>query len=528
MKTTEYIIGISDGHDAGACLINGDGEILFATSEERFTRTKHQRGVPKHSLRHIKIMLKHKDELDSIRLIAIGGVFRKEKRLLELKKYLAQEFSGTPIVFFDHHLCHAASTYYTSGHRRSLVLTLDAAGDGLSGSISIGMNGQLITIHNISYLESIGDFFASITELLGYRPMSDEHKVASMAAYSSEAIPDEELKSIIDYDITTHAFVNKLEVVGFRATKKLSYLLNKYDPFVIARSSQEHLIKLVMRFFEDFHDQYHVKHVSFAGGIAGNVQLNMLLREHDNVDDLWVFPHMGDGGLCVGAALEALARLKLTEGSRLVAKRLKHVYLGPDIKQSEIDKIIEKHHETITVKQVDPREIIPQLLEQNKFVGLMNGRMEFGPRALGNRSLLANPTIAENQRILNDKKGRPWFQPFAPTILAESGEKYLLNYTDSPFMTMAFRVTDSALKTMPATIHADKTTRPQTLGEENSFYREIIENVSTTIGIPVVLNTSLNLHGDPIVHSPKDGMKALKKGLVDALIINDLLIVNKF
>ncbi len=520
-------MGVSDGHDAGACLINMEGELLFAASEERFSRVKHQRGIPKQALQHIKLLLQQWDALENIKLIAVGGIFRKEKRLLELKKYLTREFPEIPLIFLAHHASHAASAYFTSGHRQSLVITLDAAGDGLSGSVSIGKNGILTQVHDISYIDSIGDFFATITELLGYQPMSDEHKVASMAAYSSDVIPDEEMKAIIDYDSKRLCFVNELEVVGSRATKKLSFLSKKYDSFTIAKAAQYHLVKLVTAFFETVHDLYHVNHVSFAGGVAGNVQLNMTLRECDFIDDLWIFPHMGDGGLCVGAALEALSRLKMAQGQQFVPKRLSYVYLGPSISQKDINDTIKEYQETITVKCIDPSVTIPKLLQKNAFLGLMHGRMEFGPRSLGNRTLLANPTIEKNQRVLNQRKGRPWFQPFAPTILSEHGQNYLLNYMESPFMTIAFRVTNLALETVPAVIHADGTTRPQTIKNENPHYKSIIESCLSTIGVPLVLNTSLNVHGEPIVCSARDGIITLKKGLIDALLINDLLITRK-
>ncbi len=522
----EFIIGLSDGHDAGACLVDLEGKLLYAASEERFTRKKHQRGIPKFSLSQIKASIPENDA-ENIKLIAIAGIFRKERRLLELKKYLEKEFPGVPFTFFDHHLCHAASAFHTSGFDQSLVITLDAAGDGLSGSISVGKKGRVTVLHTISYLDSIGDFFASITDLLGYKPMSDEHKVASMAAHAPNLIPDEELKCIIDYDSSRLSFVNGLEVVGHRATRKLKHLLGKHDHFTIARSAQEHLIKLVSNLMKDAHDLYGIENVSFAGGVAGNVQLNMIIAESENVKDLWVFPHMGDGGLCVGAALEALARIKQVEGKYLHNERLGHVYLGPEITKEEIEKAIQQCQDIIKIKTIDSEEIIPTLLNDNKFIGLIQGRMEFGPRALGNRSLLANPSIADNQRVLNIRKGRPWFQPFAPSILLEHAAEYLVNPTESPFMTRAFRVTDTAVKRVPAVIHADKTTRPQTVSNENPRYRKFIEQVLEHHDFPLILNTSLNLHGMPIVNSATDGIILLKKNLIDVLILKDYLITKK-
>ena len=519
----KYILGISDGHDAGASLIDTEGHIVFAATEERYTRVKHQRGPPVNAVSDIKKYLIERNEEDSVITIAIGGVFRREKRLKELKNLLHKLFPDVPCVFIGHHLAHAASAYYTSGFKESLVITLDAAGDGLSGSVSIGKDGELIPLHNLSYLDSIGDFFASITEFLGYKPMSDEHKVASMAAYASSTPLLEEMKNIIDFDERTFAFHNKLGVVGHRAMQKLENILSRENPFEVAAAAQEHLLTLVRLFFEKAVDQYGIKNVAFAGGVAGNVQLNMYLKEWGIVNDLWVFPHMGDGGIHVGAALEVLSRIKISEGKRLTPYRLSNVYLGPSFSQTDIETAYNKFKNTIKMKQIDPTEEIPKLLANNKFVGLVQGRMEFGPRALGNRSLLANPTIGENQRILNKRKGRSWFQPFAPTILVEYGEDYLKSFFESPFMTFAFHVTGKALTEIPAVIHKDKTTRPQTLSNENQRYRKILESINDELGVPAVLNTSLNIHGEPIVNTPYDALLTLKKKLVDFLVIDNYL-----
>ncbi|MGQ4833276.1 MAG: carbamoyltransferase C-terminal domain-containing protein [Candidatus Asgardarchaeia archaeon] len=522
------VIGVSDGHDAGATLIDDNGNILFAASEERFTRVKHQRGFPYNSLKHIYEYLTSHNLIDDLEIIAVGGIFRREKRCISLEKGISKLFPKIPIIYIDHHLSHAASAYYTSGFDKSLIITLDAAGDGLSGTVSLGNNGTIVPLHTLSYINSIGDFFAAITELLGYKPMSDEHKVASMAAYGDSTKYGSLMKEIIDFDKSSISFLNKIGVIGHRATIKIKEKLNKnYNPFDIAASAQNHLLKLVSHFFETAVGLYRVNNICFAGGIAGNVQLNMILKKATFTNDLWIFPHMGDGGLCVGAALEALARHKLARGQRLTPKRLTHVYLGPSIYNKQLKEKLRKYKNTLTIHEKAREDTIPQLIEKNFFVGLVQGNMEYGPRALGNRSLLANPTIEKNKYILNKRKGRPLFQPFAPTILYEHSANYLKDPFESKFMTFAFKVTESAIIEIPAIVHRDNTTRPQTIRDENEIYRKIIRNIYDQIGVPVVLNTSLNLHGEPIVFSLEDAIYSLKKGLIDVLFINDYMIAKK-
>ena len=520
----EYIIGVADGHDAGAALVDMKGTIHFAASEERFTRIKHQRGVPLHTLKHIKKYLQKLDQEDAVKAIAIGGIFRKEKRLKELVKAISYYFPRRPIVFIDHHLCHAASAFYTSGFQDAVIITLDAAGDGLSGSISVGKASSITTFQNFSYLDSIGDYFAGITEALGYKPMSDEHKVASMAAYANGTNLLEEMKALIDYDPKSLTFRNHLGVIGHRATKEILKRIKGLDPFEVAAAAQRWLETMVLRLIKDVLNTYPAKYLCFSGGVAGNVQLNMKIRNLAEIEDMWVFPHMGDGGLCVGAALELVTRYNKIDGAQNRYPRLSNLYLGPAFSEKDIMDAYSPFANTVQLKKVAPEDVIPKLLDQNLFVGLVNGRMEFGPRALGNRSLLANPTISQNQRLLNKRKGRPWFQPFAPTILYEYCPQYLENAFHSPFMTFAFRVTDVFAHSYPAVTHKDHTTRPQTLKNENQAFRSIIKNLSDMLGFNAVLNTSLNLHGEPIVNSPSDSLLVLKKRLIDALLINDYLI----
>ena len=522
------IIGVSDGHDAGAAVIDQDGNIISAVSEERFSRIKHQRGIPYNSLQHIKHYLEENDLADEMIYIAVGGIFRREKRCKEFEQAIEALFPSSPIIYIGHHLSHAASAYFTSGFNKALVITLDAAGDGLSGSLSIGINGRIIPLYNISYINSVGDFFASITEFLGYKPMSDEHKVASMAAYGDSEKYLHLMREIIDIDINRLTFKNLLGFVGHRVTKYLKNKINTdINHFDLAAAAQKHLLDLVIRFFEKAIELYNIRKVVFAGGIAGNVQLNMYLKELELIEDLWVFPHMGDGGLPVGAALEVLSRIKQVEGKHLYPKKLSHVYLGPQFSENAIKETISKFKNSLNVLEVSREDEIPKLIEENKIVGLFQGRMEFGPRALGNRSVLANPIYEENKKWINMRKRREWFQPLAPTILNENAHEYLLNSFESRFMTFAFMVTEKALTETPAIVHKDNTTRPQTLCDENPKYREIITQVSNYIGVPIVINTSLNMHGEPIVCSPEDAIMTLKKGLVDVLFIEDFMLLKK-
>ncbi|ASJ17209.1 carbamoyl transferase [Thermococcus chitonophagus] len=529
------ILGIHDGHDAGAVLFK-DNEI-YAVNEERLNRVKKYRGFPRLSLKTVLEMAQISPK--DVDVIAVAGLFRRQKRLFELeaelKKVFGRDFKAKTI-FVEHHLAHAASAYYSSGLRESLVLTIDAAGDGLSSTVSIGRDGELIRIAQSTYIDSLGDFYASITELLGFKPMRHEGKVMSLAAYGR---PTYELSSIIE--LNGLSFENHLKAIGVEATKKLAEFFSfplerakeissnlkkgimdgelERKAIEIAASAQAHLEKLVEELGFKLKD-YKLP-VSYAGGVAQNVKANAVLRRM--FGDIWVFPAMDDAGLAFGAAAYVKAQLERLYGKWMPFK-LEHVYLGPSYSEGFIEEILGKLG--LEYEEVDPSFVADTLIE-GKIVGLFQGSMEYGPRALGNRSILADPRNPDVKNKLNLALRRDVFQPFAPSILEEDFPRYIDDLTGEPnrFMTMSYVASEEFKEIAPAVVHVDGTTRPQSVTSDVSpAYYKIIREFKKKSGVGAVLNTSFNMHGEPIVCSPHDAIKTFREAKLDVLILEKFAI----
>lgn len=533
------ILGVHDGHDAGAVLI--DGERIFAVNEERLNRVKKYRGFPELSIRKVLEMAGASPE--DVEVIAVAGIFRKQSRLIELEENLKAIFGPEfkrKVLFVEHHLAHSASAYYTSGWRDAIALSIDAAGDGLSSSIYVARDGEMIRIAQSTYLDSLGDFYASVTELLGFKPMRHEGKVMSLAAYGR---PTYDLSSVIELNGLT--FDNHLKVVGIEATKRLAELF-KYPlkhakeiamqmkrgklegklqrkAIEIAASAQAHLEKLVEEL--GLRLEGYSLPVAYAGGVAQNVKANAVLRHVFGDDNLWVFPAMDDGGLAFGAAIFVKAQFERLDGNWRPF-RLEHVYLGPEYSDEDIESTLREEgvqHEEIS----DVPGFVADALVDGKLVGLFQGRMEYGPRALGNRSILADPRDENVKEKLNVALKRDVFQPFAPSMLWEKAEEYLedLNGRPNEFMTMSYTASEEFRKVAPAVLHVDGTTRPQAVRKEvNELYHSIIAEFSKKVGIGAVLNTSFNMHGEPIVCSPGDGLRTFREAGLDVLVLGDFVV----
>ncbi|NPA62207.1 MAG: hypothetical protein GXN95_01480 [Methanococci archaeon] len=512
------ILGICDGHNASSSLIDKD-KILFAMSEERFTRKKNQRGFPEKSVDYI---LNNININENINYVSIGGVFRKGKRIKNLKNL--QNRINKKFLYVYHHISHSY-LFKLSNFKEALVISIDGGGDGLSFLASVANKNNLEIIAQSDLIDSVGDFYASITELLGFKPMEDEGKVMSLSSYEGE---DDINLTVIDYIKELKSFKNYLGVVGREATKTLKrYILgNKKDisfedKVRISKFAQRTLEDVVLKAIDNLSKEYNLENVVFVGGVAQNVKLNSKIAERYN---LFVPPFMGDEGLCLGASLA---------DKRIDKINIKNTYFGYEIENEKVEKNLEalknklknyKNYKIDFVEEKDIPEVIGSLILDNKIVCLSRGKMEFGPRALGNRSIISLPT-KENKEKINKKLKRSWFMPFAPTILYEFLDDYLINPRYSPFMTQIFRVKEDKIKEIEGVIHVDKTTRPQTLKKEsNKTYYEMIRYIYDSINIPVVLNTSFNLHGEPIVCTEKDAINSFLKADFDALLLGNYLI----
>ncbi|MBW9220642.1 hypothetical protein KKP91_00255 [Methanothermococcus sp. SCGC AD-155-M21] len=543
------ILGIHDGHNSSASLIT-DNTIKYSLSEERFTRKKNQRGFPNNSIEYILNELNIKDnednkEKENINIITVGGLFRRGNRLKYLKTF--QKEMNIPMLYFNHHLCHA-SLYSLSDFKECLVITMDGGGDGLSSTVSIGNKKGLEIIAQSDTIDSLGDFYASITEVLGFKPMEDEGKVMSLSSYECGGEVDIDIK-VIDYDSNIKSFKNYLGVIGYESTKALRNIfhlcninLNSMDfrtKVLISKYAQKTLENTVLKMIEDFSNETGIDKIVFSGGVAQNVLLNKKIGERY---DLYVPPFMGDEGLSVGSALlirESGNKNKINDEinnktsnnmkNKINNKKinLKNTYLGYKILNKNVETLIEnnllKNYKVNYIENRDIPEVIGNYLINNGIVCLCRGRMEFGPRALGNRSIIALPS-KENKERINRYLKRNSFMPFAPTILYEYMEDYLINPKYNPFMTALFDVNKNNIERIRGVVHVDNTTRAQILKREfNSLYYDIINYLYDSIDLPVVLNTSFNIHGEPIVCNELDGVRSFKF-IGDVLLLGNWLI----
>ncbi len=541
------ILGIHDGHDSGAAIV--DKEKIFAVNEERLNREKYYRGFPKKSTK--KVLELSKSTPEDIDKIAVAGIYRKRKRLLKLEKELEKILGpiDDKIVNVEHHLAHASSAYFTSGWNKGTVLTIDAAGDGISSAIYLANNNNLNKIAQSTYLNSLGDFYASITEMLGFKPMRHEGKIMALGAYhNSDNYYD--FSNCITLNGLT--FNNKMNVTGSKSAKKISKKINfpihrkkeisnllrkgklkhklSIKAIKAASSAQKHLEKLLRDLSNnilenDEIDEKFKRKIAYSGGLAQNVKGNSILRK--KFAESYIFPHMGDGGLALGAALY-LQNNYNGSGNYEMKDSVKNVYLGPKYSNPEVREVLEDSDKLRFRKSNNIIDEVGNLISEGNIVSLFQGRMEYGPRALGNRSILSDPSDVGLKEKLNNSLGREPFQPFAPTILDSRADDYLKSSEENKFMTMSFDVEDKAKEDLEATIHVDGTTRPQIISEEDNYsFYNIIKKFEELNGIGAVLNTSFNMHGEPIVCSPRDAVKSFLRSDLDYLVIEDFLVEKK-
>ncbi|MCL5100757.1 MAG: hypothetical protein M1122_02285 [Candidatus Marsarchaeota archaeon] len=552
-------LGIHDMHDAGAATV-ADGVIKGAINEERFTKKKNDVGFPIHSIRYL---LETSEDVQNIAVPWYGGsaLFARmypkleaNRRMLwrkEVKKpsNLSLNFRnmifnvmqnqrpkslwkragvgiGTRIIskrlsnfginkkihFVDHHLAHASSAYYPSGFKEALIITLDGAGDGLSGTVSIGDNGTIKRINQFNAGSSLGIFYGAATIALDMRYSEDEGKLMSLAAYS---YPTEikELNDVVHYDEHKRQLVSK-------KGPKFEYLLAEYlknhflwnhEREAFAYAVQRHVESQVLKIIKQYIHETNIHNVAVAGGFFSNVIVNMLVNQLPEVDNLFVFPQMGDGGLALGAAFYVDF---LTNG-RINHKQIDNVYYGPEYSPEEIEHVLKKYSSENKITYEERVDIAgftaEKMVDKNDIFLWFQGRMEYGPRALGNRSVIALANKIENRKAINlIIKKRPYYQPFASTILEEDKNELLENAAKTNrFMTVAYNVNKDNAGSLAAASHIDGTTRPQMLGNENKLYRELLLTLKKKTGIGAVLNTSLNKHGFPIAINPENAIWTL-------------------
>jgi carbamoyltransferase len=422
---------------------------------------------------------------------------------------------------YEHHASHAANAYYTSGFDEALIVTLDGYGSGLAGSVSIGRNGAIERLHCLQYPHSLGTFYESVTSALGFTPSRHEGKIVGLAAYGDPEVLRDVLLSRFDQEDGNFRI---LEVNNVFFSRLLATEFPKID---VAAAYQHVLERVACAYVGHYVRETGLKNVVLSGGVAANVKLNQRLKELPGVAGVFVHPNMGDGGCGTGAAL-----LEFVGGPAAdkLSKPLANVFLGPSFPASEIADALGRAQLPFTeYSPIEPK--IAALIAAGKVVARFNGRMEYGPRALGNRSILYHAKEPAVNQWLNQRLGRTEFMPFAPATLAEKADACYRNVSGAEhaaqFMTLTFDCTESMKRDSPAAVHVDGTARPQLVSAESnpSFYRILTEYYRLT-GIPSLINTSFNMHEEPIVCTPDDAVRAFLQGNLDYLAIGDFLVAH--
>jgi carbamoyltransferase len=572
------IMGFNDiagaHHNSSVALIV-DGTIRFAVSEERFSRIKYDMNFPEislqHALHYAGIQLSDVDffvagyppssfyadlfcrRLTDLPRSVIGLIGHNVAGFIKYlipnfrKMYQPARYSnglknlGIPeekIYYLDHHLSHASSAYRCSGFDDCLTISMDgfgpnAGGKNIAGQVYLCKNGRMNLLEEIP-LYATALWYSAFTVCLGLRYMDGEGKTMGLAAYGKPEICYEMIKDMVFYHENgrwigypywiDYIMVPRDEVLFQTVSgRRIMGLIEKYGKENVAAAAQKLLEERVLAYIDYLHNRYEFSRVALAGGTFLNVKLNKLLYERSYIDEIFVHPHASDGGTAVGAALELYYRKSgVSTFSKLIDSNL-----GVEFSDAEIEKDLELFKDKVEWRKLGGKlpGYVAEALVQGKVLGWFQGREEWGPRALGRRSVLADPRNPETRDVINHKmKNREWFMPFAPSCLEDKGDLYFKNFCQSPFMTLAFDVIDGKESDISAAIHVDKTARVHSVRRDNPLYYQVIEHFYKKTGVPVILNTSFNKHGLPIVHRPKEAIEHLIWGCVHELAIGSYIV----
>ena len=466
------------------------------------------------------------------------------------------------IIFLDHHFCHAIGAFHASEFDNSLIITCDGKGDDSCHKSFEGMKNEkgqreIKLLAKSKDINSIGFFYSAVTEFLGFRALRHEGKITGLAAYGSKDYQTVSSPVNLSSDgLTLHNSLVKNHEIKSRIILLINFLLLDYKFFFknlfnnsalelryyqllllrflkknfnnesrenIARYAQQELENKINNLISNTIKLSQSNNICLSGGVFANVKLNQTVSEKTK-KNIFVMPGMDDGGLSLGAALHVYE----TKSGFPAKEKFDHVYFGPKYSEEEILHDIKKFNFKYEKLESIEKKIAAALHEES-IVGRFNGSMEWGPRALGNRSILASPKDKNINKILNDRLKRTEFMPFAPIILSEKSDEYFKDYkTDlkcTEFMTMTMNVKEEKIKSIPAVVHVDNTARPQFVKKEKneSLYNILIEYQNLS-GIPALINTSFNLHEEPIVCNPYDALRAFKQGAVDFLALGNFWI----
>jgi carbamoyltransferase len=436
----------------------------------------------------------------------------------ELENGLGELGLGGRLKRYEHHITHAANAYFGSGFDEALIISLDGYGSGLAGAASLGRGGTIERLHGIPYPHSLGTFYESVTSGLGFRPSRHEGKIVGLAAYGDPAVLRDVLLARIDQQPGGYRILESNNMYFARL------LASQFPKIDVAAAYQHVLEKVATDYVRFYLEKTGARNVVLSGGVVANVKLNQRIFEIDGVEGIFVHPNMGDGGCGTGAALLEF------QGHPELLKPIPDVYLGPSYTDDEILEALQRSqlaHDKYT--PIEPK--IAQLIAAGKVVARFNGRMEYGPRSLGNRSILYHAREPEVNQWLNQRLGRTEFMPFAPATLHEHRHQCYLNVDGADyaaqFMTVTFDCTDFMKNESPAAVHVDGTARPQLVtATSNPSFHQVLTEYHRLTGLPSVINTSFNMHEEPIVCSPDDAVRAFLQGNLDYLAIGPFLVAH--
>jgi carbamoyltransferase len=567
-------LGITDSFTSGAAIII-DGRIIAAVNEERLDRNKMSMGFPNLCITEVmRIAGAQASDIDQVAVatsslfwrpnavpytdyfrtkkggfrdtfLSLGSAFScvvgniqgarqiyydLKTQLTRLRRHqlperLRQNFGITaPVRFIDHHLCHAASAYFTAGYREATVITQDGAGDGKCSRVYIVKDGKFRQLQKLDSYDSVGNYYSYVTHLCGFQAHKHEGKIAGLAAYGQPCYLDI-LKRFVSYDGVEVRNTGKC--FDHSAIEKLTNALPQdFSHEDLSASIQALLEESVSAYCDYWIRKAGVHNVALAGGVFANVRLNQRIHELESVQNLFVHPGMGDDGLAVGAALFLDNHIDGYKPLDVVD----HAYLGGGSSADSIDAAFERSGLAVAECPDGVERAVAELLAKGKVVARCAGAMEYGPRALGNRTIMYQTTDPDVNKWLNGWLSRTEFMPFAPVTLWEERHKCYKNIDGAEdtarFMTITFDCTDKMKEQSPAVCHVDGTARPQLIREQDnpSYYRILSEYFRIT-GIPSLVNTSFNIHEEPIVNTAEEAIKTFRDSQLYALLLGDRLIL---
>ena len=564
-----YNLGISCYYHNSAAALLKDGHVIAAVEEERFSRKKFDDGFPKMAIEwclnesrispneinsvafYDKPILKFERLLDNYIAVAPSGLYSfldtipkwLHKRLWiknEIKKSL-KEFKGE-IIFPEHHLSHAAHTFYTSPFEESAILTVDGVGEWSTTSLGYAQNNSITLTHDIRWPHSLGLFYSAFTYFLGFQVNEGEYKLMGLASYGKPKYYDKIINNLIDvkddgsihlnmkyfaftYDkvMTNDKFSKLFEIAPRKKDEKVQQI--HYD---IGASAQKVLEEILLKMTNHVYEKFKIKNLCLGGGVALNGVANYRILKEGPFDNVHVPPSPGDAGSAVGCAqylyyiYHKNLRIIEKDQGKVISE---NIYVGTTYSDEEIREFLDSKN--IQYQQLQHDELLQttaKLISDGNIVGWYQGKMEWGPRALGSRSILADPRKSEMKYILNDKiKHRESFRPFAPSILEEHVSEYFDIDRPSPYMLFVAPVKKPEI--IPAVTHVDGTGRLQTVNRDaNPLYYDLINEFYKITGVPVMINTSMNVMGEPIVNTPEQAYSMIHKTDMDCIVMGNNLV----